>query len=400
MNRSKQPSTSVFKKVPNSVTVLLILLAAFAIAYAVIKTAPKPERKETVVKERLVEVLELKRVDSRPTWLAGGEVKASQQVALSSEVNGRVVSLHSQAVPGAFLAKGAKLAQLDPQDFQLALTQAQAAVTQAKADLDIELGQGRSAALDYKNSLESRSTSRSQTTRSSSEQDKALMLREPQKQAKQAALARAQAELNQAKLNLKRTAITMPFDGQILSRQVSMGSQVSTNNPLFEIASSEEYWLEVKISKQLLSFLDQDAAVMVGQKNWPLIDGQSSWHKAKLLHVLPQVDVVDRQSKLLIAINNPLALTPNILIGDYLDVRLAAKEFINSYKISSQYFVDEDSVWVVNDNKLYKRKLNILFKGREYVWAESGFENGDRLLISKLGTITEGTPVRFKAEVQ
>lgn len=400
MNRLKQLLSQAYSKLPNSVIVLLIIVAAFCIAYVIISTAPKPERKEALVKERLVEVVALKRIDSRPTWFAGGEVKASQQVALSSEVNGRIISLHPQAIPGAFLAKGAKLAQLDPQDFQLALTQAQAAVTQAQADLDIELGQGRSAALDYKNSLESRSASRSQTTRSFSEQDKALMLREPQKKAKQAALARAQAELNQAKINLKRTAITMPFDGQILSRQVSMGSQVSTNSPLFEIASSGEYWLEVKVSKPLLAYLDQDAAVMVGQKNWPVIDGQSSWHNAKLLHVLPQVDVADRQAKLLIAIHKPLTLTPNILIGDYLDVRLSAKQFINSYKISSQYFVDEDSVWVVNDNKLYKRKLNILFKGREYVWADSGFKKGDLLLTSKIGTVTEGTPVRFKAEVQ
>ena len=396
MNSVKQ----AIHKLPNSLIIILILLVALAIGYTVISTAPKPERKEAVVKERLVEVVELKRSSSRPTWLAGGEVTASQQVALSSEVSGRVVSLHSQAIPGAFLAKGAKLAQLDPQDFQLALTQAQAAVTQAQADLDIELGQGRSAALDYQNSLASRNQARASSNRTSSTQDKALMLREPQKKAKQAALSRAQAELEQVKLNLKRTAITMPFDGQILSRQVSIGSQVSPNTQLVEVASSEEYWLEVKISKQLLGFLDQKAAVLVGQKSWPAINGQSSWHSAELLQVLPQVDVVDRQAKLLIAIKNPLSLTPNILIGDYLDVRLSAEEFSNSYKISSQYFVDEDFVWVVNANKLYKRQLNILFKGREYIWVDSGFAEGDRLLVSKLGTVTEGTPVRFKAEVQ
>lgn len=396
MNSVKQ----VIHKLPNSLIVFIIILVALAIGYTVVSTAPKPERKEAVVKERLVEVAELQRSSSRPTWLAGGEVTASQQVSLNSEVSGRVVSLHPQAIPGAFLPKGAKLAQLDPQDFQFALTQAQAAVTQAQADLDIELGQGRSAALDYQNSLASRNQSRGASNRTSSVQDKALMLREPQKKAKQAALARAKAELDQVKLNLKRTAITMPFDGQILSRHISIGSQVSPNIATFDLASSEEYWLEVKVSKQLLGYLDQTAAVRVGQQSWPLVNGQSSWHSAQLLQVLPQVDVVDRQAKLLIALKKPLTLTPSILIGDYLDVSLSAQEFTDSYKISSEYFVDEDSVWVVNDNKLYKRKLNILFKGRQYVWADSGFVAGDRLLISKLGTVTEGTPVRFKAEVQ
>lgn len=396
MNSVKQ----VIHKLPNSLIVFIIILVAVAIGYTVVSTAPKPERKEAVIKERLVEVAELKRSSSRPTWLAGGEVTASQQVSLNSEVSGRVVSLHPQAIPGAFLPKGAKLAQLDPQDFQIALTQAQAAVTQAQADLDIELGQGRSAALDYQNSLASRNQSRASSNRTSSAQDKALMLREPQKKAKQAALARAKAELDSVKLNLKRTAITMPFDGQILSRHISIGSQVSPNIATFDLASSEEYWIEVKISKQLLGHLDQTAAVQVGQQSWPLVNGQPSWHSAQLLQVLPQVDVVDRQAKLLIALKKPLTLTPSILIGDYVDVRLSAQEFSDSYKISSEYFIDEDSIWVVNDNKLYKRKLNILFKGRQYVWVDSGFVEGDRLLTSKLGTVTEGTPVRFKAEVQ
>lgn len=380
------------KQFPNSLIIVLILALALIIAFVMIKTAPKPERKVTVVKERLVEVVELVRSESRPSWLAGGEVFASQQVTLSSRVSGTVVDIDPLAIPGASLPKGAQLTQLDPKDFQLQLIQKEAAVIQAQAELDIELGQGRVALLDYNRS---QTPSRGKSTA----QDKALMLREPQQKSKQAALLKAQADYDSAKLNLQRTQVTMPFNGQIISRSLSIGSQVNTGVALFDIVSSEEYWLEVKIAKQLLPFLDQQQDVLIGQASGSHKDGEAVWHKAKILNVLPQVDVADRQAKVLISINDPVNLTPGILIGDYLDVRLFSHALPNSYKISSQYLIDDNSVWVVNDKKLYKRTLDIVYRGRQYVWVNSGFETGDALLTSKLGTITEGTAVRFKVEV-
>jgi len=379
------------KQLPNSLIIILILTLALIIAFTIIKTAPKPERKITPVKERLVEVIALQRSESRPSWLAGGEVSASQQVSLSSQVNGTIVNIDPLAIPGSSLPAGAKLAQLDPQDFKLLLIQKEAAVIQAQAELDIELGQGRVALQDYKTSQKNR--------RQSSTQDKALILRKPQEKSKQAALLKAQADYDSAKLNLQRTDITMPFNGQIISRSLSVGSQVNTSIALFDIVSTEEYWLEVKVAKQLLPFLDQQQDVLIGQASGLHKDREAVWHAAKILHVLPQVDVSDRQAKLLIAIEKPLNLQPDILIGDYLDVRLFSHALPNSYKISSQYLVNDDSVWVVNDQKLYKRKLDIVYRGRQYVWVNSGFDAGDTLLTSKLGTITEGTAVRFKVEV-
>jgi RND family efflux transporter MFP subunit len=379
------------KPLPNSLIIVLILALAIIIAFAIIKTAPKPERTITPVKERLVEAIQLVRSESRPNWLAGGEVLASQQVELNSRVSGRVVEVDALAIPGAYLSKGTQLATLDPVDFQLQLIQKEAAVIQAQAELDIESGQGRVALQDYNRSKNSRA--------SSNPRDQALMLRAPQQKSKQAALLRAKADFDSAQLNLERTQINMPFNGQIMSRSVSIGSQVNTNTVLYTIANSEEYWLEVKVAKAFLPFLDLQQDALIGQSNWPLQEGKAVWHKAKILHVLPEVDIADRQAKLLIAIENPLVLQPSILIGDYVDVRLFANTLPNSYKISSQYLIG-DSVWVVNEQKLYKRTLDILFKGREFVWVDSGFKEGDALLTSKLGTVTEGTPVRFSAGVK
>ena len=380
------------QKLPNSFIFIMILALAFIIAYLVIKTAPKPERQFNPIQERLVETLELTRSNSRPSWLAGGEVLASQQVALSSQVNGTVISIDPAAVPGAILAKGSLLAQLDPQDFILQRSQKEATVIQAQSELDIELGQGRVALQDYKISKKS-------SRGASNPQDEALILREPQKNAKQAALLKAKADLDSAILNVQRTQVKMPFNGQIISRSLSIGSQVNANTVLFDLVDSDEYWLQVKVAKNLLPFIDFKHEVLIGKANGSDQIDESTWHKGKILHVLPQVDQSDRQAKLLISIDKPLLLFPRMLIGDYLDVRLFAHALNDSYRIPSQYLNGENSVWVVNGKKLYKREVDVQFEGRKFVWLNSGFENGDVLLTSKLGTVTEGTPVRFNQKV-
>jgi RND family efflux transporter MFP subunit len=376
------------QRLPNSLKIILILLLAVVIATTIIKTSPKPQRKADAVKDRLVEVQPLQRSSSRPQLIAGGEVKSSQQLALASQVSGTLAVINPQAIPGAMLAKDTELARLDDQDLKLQVIQKQAAVIQAQAELDIELGQGRVAQQDYKIS---QNNSRGQV----SAQDKALILRQPQKKAKQAALDKAKADLAMAELSLERSRLQMPFNGQIISRSVSVGAQVNANSSLFSITNSDEYWLEVKVAKQFLPLLDMQQPVLLSQPGWPLQQGEKVWHKGKILHALPQVDANDRQAKVLIAIEQPMQLQPNILLGDYLDVRLFAQQLTHSYKIESQYLLDNDFIWVVNDETLYKRKLDIIFHGREFVWASAGIEAGDKLLISKLGTITQGTKVRL-----
>lgn len=380
------------QRLPNSLKILLILLLAFLVANIIIKTAPKPERKAETIKERLAEVQDLQRSSSRPELTAGAEVKPSQQLSLTSQVSGTLAVINPQAVPGAMLVKGTVLAHLDEQDFKLQVIQKQAAVIQAQAELDIELGQGRVALKDYKISQKN---ARANTANQISDQDKALILRQPQQKAKHAALDKAKADLAMAKLNLERSRLKMPFNGQIISRNVSVGAQVNANSSLFTITNSDEYWLEVKVAKQFLPLLDMQHEVLLNQPSWPLQQGEKVWHQGKILHALPQVDASDRQAKVLVVISKPMQLQPNILLGEYLDVRLFSQPLINSYKIESQYVLDNDSIWVVNDHTLYKRKLDIIYQGREFIWASGGIEAGDQLLTSKLGTITPGTKVRF-----
>ena len=358
---------------------LFILLIGLIIAAVIYKTAPKPQRGEEVKQVRLVEILELKRVTLRPQWQGGGEVSAAQRVQLSAQVAGRIEQLETHAVPGAILAEDQRLASIEQHDYQLQVQQQQAAVIQAQASLDLEKGQAQLAKEEYDLAKGQLKTEL---------KNNALVLRKPQIAAAEAGLKTAQVNLALAKLKLERTDIRMPFKGQIISRSINNGSQVNTGSMLFDVVSTDEFWLQVKVPQQFLSILDRSKPVVITSGNHQ--------REAEVLHSLVEVDAKDRQAKILISIKNPDSSA--LLIGSYVDVLLFADTIENAFVIENKYLKDDGKVWVVNDNKLFKRSPKVIYQSRDKTWIESGFMAGDSLLNSNLGVVTEGTPVRISTQ--
>ncbi len=374
---------------------LALLLGAIAIAATIYLTAPKPQRSHEAKVARLVETLPLQRSSERPQWLGGGEVSAAQRVQLAAQVSGRIENIAADAVPGAELKKGELLASIEKRDYQLQVQQQKAAVIQAQANLDLEKGQALLAKEEYELAARQIKTRRGIQTAGvddSAIMDSSLVLREPQIAAAEAGLKTAKANLALMQLNLKRTQITMPFNGKIISRSANTGSQVSSNNMLFDVVATDEFWLQVKIPQQFLPLLDISQPVIIQQGKYQ--------REAKILHSLIEVDARDRQAKILVSIKNPLdnLQLGNLLLGSYVDCILFAKPIDDAYVIENRYIKEGGYVWVVNDNKLYKRELIMAYQGRDRSWVESGFVDGDVLLSSNLGVVTEGTEVRLAAD--
>lgn len=385
-----------------------LLLIGCAIAFIIYITAPKPQRNNEAKPVRLVSTMALKRSSERPQWLGGGEISAAQRVQLSPQVMGRIGKLAAEAVPGAELEEGQLLASIEKRDYQLQVQQQKAAVIQAQATLDLEKGQALLAKEEYElavNQILARKGAQRGDVQPLSAEGNALVLREPQIAAAEAGLKTAQADLALMQLSLQRTHIIMPFKGQIISRSASIGSQVNTNDALFDLVATDEFWLQVKVSQKFLPLLDSTQPVIIQQGKYR--------REAEILHSLIEVDARDRQAKILISIKNPVSnkarkdkanddseefLLDHLLLGSYVDCILFAKPIDDVYVLQNRYIKEGGYVWVVNDNKLYKRDLIMAYQGRERTWVESGFIEGDLLLTSSLGVITEGTPVRLASD--
>lgn len=366
--------------------ITIFILAAGISAYKVIlDTAPKPHKVKPEQVARLVDAVALHRESSRPSWNSGGNVVAAQSVDLVAQVSGEISVIATAAIPGAVLKKGTLLAQIDKTNYQLALREAEAALAQAKAALAIEQGQVSLAQAEYDLSGVKLSDS-----------DKSLVLREPQLQAAEADIAAAGAAVDQAKANLMRTEIRMPFDGQIQSRSLSAGSYATASSILFSVIATDEFWIETKVPRRFLEQLDLQ---------YPASLSHSSWHDksrvAEVLNVLPAVDSSDRQARVVLSLKDPLNAVngPKVLVNDYLNVTLFGRVVASSYVVPREYLNDENRVWVVADNTLEIRDVEVEYLGRDQVWISTGFKSGDQLLASKVDAAVPGMRVRVAGYV-
>jgi len=174
-----------------------------------------------------VTVTRVERADIQSTLSVSGTVSAlpNQDVRVSSLVPGRVARM--MVAEGDRIREGQVLAKIDDRPFRDQVQQAQAAVDQAKANLENSgLNLQRNERL-----LERGIAARKdvEDARTQASVNKAL-------------LSQAEAALSLARLNLARTDVRSPLTGMIVKRLLSVGEQVdgTAAQPVFEVASTSE----------------------------------------------------------------------------------------------------------------------------------------------------------------
>src|SRR5699024_2119536 len=220
----------------------IILLAGAAVILLIFSTEPEASRagatKQTAM---LVDVTRVEQGTFHPTIKAMGTVQPSQDIILSPRMSGKIISLAENFTPGGYVQEGEVLLRIDPSDYKHSLQQRKSDLRQATSDLKIEMGRQDVARQDFKvlgDTLAERL----------SEQNRSLVLRQPQLKAARSSVQSARAAVEQAELNLQRTSIEAPFDAHILNRNVNVGSQVAAGDNLGRLVGLDTYWVEATVS--------------------------------------------------------------------------------------------------------------------------------------------------------
>jgi membrane fusion protein, multidrug efflux system len=225
-------------------------------------------------------------------WLTGGKSVSTDnayvqqdKVSVSSDVAGRIVEVgvkENQTVKAGDL-----LFRIDPAPYQIAVSQAQAAIAAAQVALqtdrvsfqgkgaDIQAARDRilQAQQDYQRQsqlMKQGFTTRAnfQATEHALEQARA-QLQNAQAEAAEArsklatgsavpgenpAIAAAQVQLAQARLNLSRTAVRAPIGGIISqTKSLQVGQQMITGLPAVTIVSNKPAWVEANFKETELN---------------------------------------------------------------------------------------------------------------------------------------------------
>jgi len=157
---------------------------------------------------------------------ATGTLEAVTTVQLGSQVSGTIQSLHADF--NSTVKRGQVVARLEPSLFEARLGQARANLQSAKANVDRSRASVEDTRQKYERAKELAAQKLLPVTEletAKANYDGALA----QQKASEAAESQAQANLNQAEVDLSHTIIQTPIDGVVISRNVDVGQTVAAS---------------------------------------------------------------------------------------------------------------------------------------------------------------------------
>jgi multidrug efflux pump subunit AcrA (membrane-fusion protein) len=116
----------------NRLMPFLVLAACGAIAAVMLSATSELPRRESVSPIAAVDVMTVQPGKIEITIRARGNVAAKRNIELVTEVFGRVIWMAPEFVAGGQVKKGLPLLRIDPIDYEVALSEARAAVASAK----------------------------------------------------------------------------------------------------------------------------------------------------------------------------------------------------------------------------------------------------------------------------
>jgi membrane fusion protein, multidrug efflux system len=374
-----------------------ILLLSGAITFILFMTEPQAEREGASKKTAmLVEVTEATSGDFYPTVVATGSVQAAKDITLSPQVGGQVISISENFIPGSFVKKGDVLLRIDPADYRNTLQLRKRDLELAKTNLSIELGRQEVAQKDFELVGEEMSA-----------ENRALVLREPQLESEKANVKAAEAAVDQAQLNLQRTTIRAPFDAHIISRNTNVGAQLAPGAEIGRLVGMDEYWVVANVPMgkvNWLTFADKNSkeasTVRIFSNNW----SEGQYRTGKLFRLVGALDAQTRLARVLISVEDPLVrkadtdTLPPLMIGAFVEAHIQARELEDVMRISRDHLRQGGTVWVMENNKLKIRNVEIIFQDADYAYIRKGLVKNDRVIVTDLSTVVEGSDLRTEEE--
>lgn len=380
---------------------LAILVGGILVTTLIFSTEPEAQQEGATIETAiLVDVVIAEKGTFAPTIVATGTVQPVEDVVLSPLVPGQIIRRDPAFTPGGFVKKGEVLLQIDPADYQNTLELRKSELLQSETTLATEMGRQQIAEQD----LQLINNDSLFGDNPLSDNETQLVLRKPQLNAVKATIEAARASVNQAQLNLERTTIRAPFDAHILSQNVTVGSQVAQGDNLGRIVGTDSYWVTatVPISRlQWLKFPESNSE----RGSLVYIENSSAWTKGAhregyLDRQIGALDAQTRLARVLVRVEDPLATSkelksaPKLMIGTFVEVNIEADSIPNVVRMDRNLVRSNQTAWVMKDGLLEIRELDIILTDNEYAYVRSGLEQGEKVVVTNLSTVTNGIELR------
>jgi RND family efflux transporter MFP subunit len=337
--------------------------------------ADKPAGKETTSAASLA--VSLARVEQRTidrSVIASGPVSAWQEMQLGVELSGvRVTALNVDV--GQQVSKGQVLLELDHRTLDMELRQAQAALSEADAGVQLaKVNLSRSEAL----------VARQLVSASSIDQLRAAVVQS------QARVSTTRAQRDNAQLRRDFAALRAPNDGIISKRMVQPGQVVAAGVELLRMIRDGRLEWRAELSENDLALVIIGAKVALTGADGTIVEGS-------VRATSPGVDVSTRTGTVYADLPSPGALK----VGTFVEGRIVSSQAA-ALLVPAAAVVRRDGypyVFTVDANNVVKRlRVRTGSTAGDHLELIDGVKVGDAVVVRGAGFLSDGDHVRVVAD--
>jgi len=324
---------------------------------------------------------------------AMGLVIPAREMVLKVPVSGEIIEISPEFTVGGILQENATILQIDQKDYQLALQEKQRGLSDAEYAYKLELGRQDVAQREWNLLYEDKKAGQVESE---------LALRKPHLEKAQVDIEAAKAELEQAKINLARTRVTAPFNAMVLNRNVTLGSQVASQEKMADLIGTDIYWVQVSVPVEHLKWLKIPKDHAEEGSPASIKYRESNICCGRVIRLLADLSKEGRMARLLIEVKDPLDLKAQdgrrapLLVGEYVRVFLEGPPLPDVYRIPRFALHNDNQIWILDkDEKLAIRPVDIIWRDEENVFVRDGLQPGDLLITSPLAVPVDGMQLRI-----
>ena len=378
-------------KLKKIIVPVAILLVTFIVAKLILSNPPTSKRRApSTAPQMTVEVMKLEPKMYQINLDSFGTVMPSTQSNLVSQVNGEITYVSENFSDGGFFTKGEVLLKVDDRDYRSDVKIAKASLLDAQQALTEEKARSSQALADWKRL-------------GKQGEPNSLVLRKPQLEAAKARLFSAEAQHEKAQLKLERANIVAPYSGRVLSQKVDLGQVISANTQLATIFATDFVEIRLPLKNQDLplidlpeAYRDQESPTLKSNVVFTSsFNAEQQW-VGELIRTESAIDTNSQQLYVVAQIEDPYTNNNDglsIKIGQYLQANIAGKLIPNAIVIPNNAIYQGTYVYVVEENLLKRRDVEVLWKNETDVVVKSGLNSGEQIVLTPLGRVSSGTPV-------
>jgi multidrug efflux pump subunit AcrA (membrane-fusion protein) len=372
-------------KVKQIVIPVSILGTGFLLMLFLLNIKSDPPKSKPVARPKIVQAALIKLKDVKSEITAFGRLTSSQPIILYSEVAGILEKGNVNFQSAGSFRKGALLIKVDDRQVRLDLNSIKSDFLNALAavlpEIKVDFPDEFEKYQNYFNSCDFESNLKP-LPKTNNQKIKFFLTRFN--------VYKLFYNVKNLEIRLEKHYFYAPFNGSIVSADLHIGSSVRSGSKIGELINLEQLEVEIPVATQDIQWINHNKPVILTSSE---IEGQ--W-LGKIKRIGKSIDERTQTVPVFVSVKNK---DNNLINGVFLKASIPGKIIENSISVPSRAIYNENFVYMVKNNKLDYKKIDVIRRQSDSVIVKGNIQNGDTLVTDLMQGVASGMPAIARISV-